>query len=128
MSLRSPLGAVLGSGSAKDGTDHWWSQRVTAVALLILGGWFVVSLLQLDSFSHGSVTAWIGRPFNGVMMVLLALTLSWHSALGVQVVIEDYVHGPFLKVISLLLAKFMHVFLAIAAVFAVLKIAFGGAA
>ena len=101
---------------------------MTAVALLILGGWFAIAILQLDNFSHANVIAWIARPFNSVMMLLLALTLSWHSVLGIQVVIEDYVHGAFLKVASLVLAKFVHVFLAIAAVFAVLKIAFGGAA
>ena len=128
MSLRSPLGAVLGSGSAKDGTEHWWLQRVTAIALLLLGGWFAFSLTQMDSFAHENVISWMARPFNSVMMMLLGVTLTWHSALGIQVVIEDYVHGPMIKIASLLIAKFAHVFLAIAAVFAVLKIALGGSA
>ena len=69
---------------------------------------------------------WAGRPFNGVMLLLLSVTLAWHSAIGVQVVLEDYVHGPFIKVVSLMLNKFAHVFLAIAAVVAVLKLALGG--
>ncbi len=127
MSLRSPLGQVLGSGSAKDGTGHWWAQRVTAVALIILSGWFLYSLTRLDSFAHAAMLDWAGRPFNSVMLLLLSVTLAWHSALGVQVVLEDYVHGAFIKMVSLLLNRFAHVFLAIVAVVAVLKIALGGA-
>ena len=126
MSLRSPLGRVLGSGSANDGTEHWWAQRVTAVALLILGLWFLLSLLQLDGFAHATLSTWIGRPFTGVMMLLLCLTLAWHSYLGVQVVLEDYVHGRLVIVVSLLLNRFAHAFLAIAAVLAILKISLGG--
>ncbi len=125
MSLRSPLGQVLGSGSAKDGTEHWWAQRVTAVALLILGSWFLYSIMRLDSFTHSAMLDWAGRPFNSVMLLLLGVTLAWHSALGVQVVLEDYVHGPFIKVVSLLANRFAHVFLAIAAVVAILQIALG---
>ena len=116
---------MLGSGSAKDGTEHWWAQRVTAVALLILGSWFLISIMRLDSFAYDSMVDWAGRPFNSVMLLLLSLTLAWHSALGVQVVIEDYVYGPFIKVVSLLLNRFAHAFLAIAAVVAILKIALG---
>jgi succinate dehydrogenase / fumarate reductase membrane anchor subunit len=128
MSLRSPLSRVLGSGSAKEGTDHWWQQRVTAVALLILGLWFAVSIAGLDDFGHPAIAVWAGSPFNAIMLLLLAVTLAWHSMLGVQVVIEDYVHGPALKVFSIVLSKFAHVFLAIAAAFAVLKVFLGGAA
>jgi succinate dehydrogenase / fumarate reductase membrane anchor subunit len=128
MSLRSPLGKVLGSGSAKDGTEHWWAQRVSAVALLILGSWFLYSIMRIDSFTHAAMLAWVGRPFNSVMLLLLSVTLAWHSALGVQVVLEDYVHGPFLKVVSLVANRFAHVFLAIAAVVAVLTITLGGSA
>jgi succinate dehydrogenase / fumarate reductase membrane anchor subunit len=128
MSLRSPLSRVLGSGSAKEGTEHWWQQRLTAVALLVLGPWFAVSLVGLDSFDHADVAAWVAGPFNAIMLLLLSATLAWHSMLGVQVVIEDYVHGPALKVFSLILSRFVHVFLAIAAAFAVLKVFLGGAA
>jgi succinate dehydrogenase / fumarate reductase membrane anchor subunit len=128
MSLQSPLAKVLGSGSAKGGTDHWWAQRLTAVALLILGLWFLVSVSMLGESTHADLHAWARRPFNSVMLLLFALTLTWHSALGIQVVIEDYVHGPFSKVISLIFNKFAHVFLAFAATFAILKIAFGDAA
>lgn len=125
MSLRSPLGKVLGSGSAKDGTDHWWAQRLSAVALAILGSWFALSLLQLGDYAHADVIGWAASPLNSVLLVLLCLTLAYHSSLGIQVIIEDYVHGPAIKVLALVVSKFIHIFVALAAVFAVLRIAFG---
>jgi succinate dehydrogenase / fumarate reductase, membrane anchor subunit len=127
MSLRSPLGHVLGSGSAKDGTGHWWAQRVSAVALLLLGLWFLWSLTHIAGFEQAQVAKWIGNPGHSVMLVLLCGTLAWHSLLGMQVVIEDYVHGPLLKVCLLLLNRFAHVLTAIAAAFAVLRISLGDA-
>lgn len=117
---------MLGSGSAKDGTEHWWAQRVSAVALLILGSWFLYSIMRVDAFSHAAMLDWAGRPFNGVMLLLLSVTLAWHSALGVQVVLEDYVHGPLIKVVSLVANRFAHAFLAIAACVAILRMALGG--
>jgi succinate dehydrogenase / fumarate reductase membrane anchor subunit len=126
MSLRTPLGKVLGSGSAKEGTDHWWMQRVTAIGLLITGTWFLISLAQLETYNHSDLVAWVGAPFNAVMLLLASVTLAWHSSLGLQVVIEDYVHGPAMKVISIILNKFLHIFLGAAAVLAVLKVALGG--
>ncbi len=125
MSLRSPLGRVLGRGSAKEGTDHWWMQRVTSVALGVLGLWFLAAMIALPDFAQTTVSTWIGQPWNALMLLLLGLSLAYHSALGVQVVIEDYVHGAFLKVVSLLLSKFAHIVVAAAVSFAVLKIAFG---
>lgn len=125
MSLRSPLGRVLGAGSAREGTGHWWSQRVTAVALLILGVWFLVSLTQVPGFGRPDVVAWIGRPWNAVMLLLLVGTLAWHSSLGVQVVIEDYVHTPFAKITMLIANRFGHVFVAMAAALAIVRISLG---
>ena len=125
MSLKSPLGRVLGLGSAKEGTDHWWGQRVSAVAMIILGSWFVYSLLALNSFTYLDVIRFIGVPLNAVLLSLLSITLAYHSFLGVQVVIEDYVHAPGTKVVSLLLSRFAHVFVAIAAVYAILVIGIG---
>lgn len=122
MSLRSPLGKVLGLGTAKDGTSHWWGQRVSAVALLILGLWFAWMLATTPDFSHAVVVAEIGRPINSILLLLLSVTLAYHSYLGVQVVIEDYVHAPGIKVVALLLSRFAHVLLAVAAIFAILKI------
>ena len=124
VSLRTPLGKVLGSGSAKDGTGHWWAQRVTAVALIGLGAWFLLSLSPSTALDHDAVLRWIGQPWNSVLLLLLGLTLSYHSSLGLQVVIEDYVHGPLTKVVSLILNKFFHAAVAMAAVFAVLNIGF----
>ena len=125
MSLKSPLGRVLGLGSARAGTDHWWGQRVSAVAMIILGSWFVYALLRLDSLTYLDVIRFIGVPLNGVLLSLLSITLAYHSYLGVQVVIEDYVHAPGTKVVSLLLSRFAHVFVAIAAVYAILVIGIG---
>ena len=125
MSAGSSLAQVPASGTTEGGTQHWWAQRVTAVALLILGGWFLFSIMQFDSFAHSALLAWAGRPFNSVALLLLSLTLAWHSALGVQVVIEDYVHGSSISVVSLLLNRFAHAFLAIAAVVAIVRIALG---
>ena len=128
MPLRSPLSWALGSGSAREGTDHWWMQRVTAVALLLLGVWFLISVRGVVSFQEADLYAWVAYPVNAVMLLLLSVTLSWHSMLGVQVVIEDYVHGPAIKVVSLVLNKFVHVFFGLAAVFAVLIVSLGGSA
>ncbi len=127
MSLRSPLGRVLGLGSAKDGTGHWWAQRVTAIALIFLGLWFLISILLLDDLQFIAVSAWVGKPLNSILLVLTSATLAYHSKLGVQVVIEDYVHGQAIKILSLLTNNFAHVLLAAAAVYAVLKIGFGAA-
>lgn len=125
MSLRSPLGKVLGAGSAKEGTDHFWAQRLSAAALAVLGGWFAGALLLGVGANREEVAAWIAAPWNGMPLLLLVVTLAWHSSLGVQVVIEDYVHGPFTKLVSLVLSKFAHVVVGAAGVFAILAIAFG---
>ena len=124
MSLRTPLGRVLGLGSAKDGTGHWWAQRLTAIALVFLGLWFLGSIVLLDNLQFDSVSAWLGQPVNSILLVLASTTLAYHSALGVQVVIEDYVHGHAIKIISLILNNFAHAVLAAACVFAAFKIAF----
>ena len=125
MSLRSPLGRVLGLGTAKDGTAHWWGQRVSGAALAILGLWFAFSLATMSSYSHANAAAFIGSPLNAVLLLLLSVTMAYHSFLGVQVVIEDYVHSHGLKVFALVLSRFAHVFLAAAAVFAILKLGIG---
>ena len=125
MSLRTPLGQVLGRGSAKDGTGHFFGQRVSGVGLLLLGLWFACSLATLPGFSHAEAIAFIGAPLNGVLLLLLVITLAYHSQLGVQVVIEDYVHGHGMKLASLVISRFAHSFLAVAAVYAIIKIGLG---
>ena len=125
MSLRTPLGRVLGLGSAKDGTAHFMAQRISAIALAILGSWFLVSLLTLDSLAYLDVIIFIGQPLNGILLALFCMTVSYHSYLGVQVVIEDYVHAPGLKLASLIASRFAHIFFGAAAIFAILKIGLG---
>jgi succinate dehydrogenase / fumarate reductase, membrane anchor subunit len=128
MSLRSPLGRVLGLGAAKEGAGHWWSQRVSSVGLLLLAPWFVVALLGLGSLDHTAVLAWIGRPVNAILLVLLIGTMAYHSQLGVQVVVEDYVAHKGAKIATLLIVNFLHVVAAVLGIFAVLRIAFAGSA
>ncbi len=128
MSLRSPLGRVLGLGSAKDGTGHWWAQRVSSIGLLLLGTWFLLSLLQLESFTYPSVAAFVAEPWNAILMILMVGTIAYHSKLGIQVVIEDYVSGSALKISMLLLSSFAHVLVAFAAAYSILMISLGAGA
>ena len=123
MSLRTPLGKVLGRGSAGEGVSHWWIQRVTAVALLPLTLWFAISLLMHSLQSYEVMRGWLGQPYVAVLTILLVFTLSLHSKLGVEVVVEDYVHGKASKTVLLLLSTFVHVAAAVAAVFAILVLA-----
>ncbi len=127
VNLVSPLGRVLGLGSAKDGAEHWWMQRLTSVALVPLGLWLAIALARLEDFSHATVTAWVAAPVNAVLLILTVLATIHHSRLGVQVVIEDYVRGKSLKVTSLMLSTLIHFAVATAALYAVLKVAFGAA-
>lgn len=124
MSLQTPLGRVRGLGSAKEGTHHWWMQRITAVALVPLSIWFVVSLIKLTGADHAAVAAWLASPVTAVLMLLFIVATFHHLQLGLQVVIEDYVHGEAMKIASLLCVKLGSFGLAVAAGFAVLKVAF----
>ena len=125
MSLRSPLGRVLGLGSAKDGTGHWWGQRVSAVALIPLTLWFLLSLLSLPALDYATVRAWLSVPLSGVLAALLVAALTYHSYLGTTVVIEDYVHAAGTKLLSLLLLRFLYVLICAAGIFAILHVSFG---
>ena len=125
-SRRSTLSRVRHLGSAHDGTAHWWVQRVTAVALIPLTIWFVVSVVMLAGAPHEEVVAWLAQPVPAILMLLLIVATFHHAQLGLQVVIEDYVHQPALRVTSLILVKLGAAALGLAAAFAVLKIAFGG--
>ncbi len=127
MSLRSPLARVLYHGAARDGVGHWWVQRVTAVALAPLALWLTVSLLVLPD-GYAAVSAWIGAGVHPVLLSLTVLLAIWHSWLGLQVVIEDYVHGFLVKTGSLLLSSCVHGLLAASALYAVLRIALKAAA
>jgi len=123
--LRSPLGRALGLGSAKEGVTHWWVQRVTAVALVPLALWFVASVVALAGADRAAVVAWLHAPLAAILMVLLLIALFYHWALGLQVVIEDYIHTEWRKISALVLNQFVAIALAIAGIFAVLRIALG---
>lgn len=127
MSLRTPLGRVLGLGAAKQGVQHWWMQRLTSLALVPLSIWFVVSLLALPSLGHATVVAWMSQSWTALLLILFVLVATWHSQLGVRVVVEDYVHGHGAKTLLLVSVSFAHVLIAAAGVFAVLRVALGGA-
>lgn len=126
MSLRSPLGRVLGHGVAKSGVHHWWMQRLTAIALLPLTLWLLCALISLPLADHAAVTQWIGSGLHPLWLVMTVAIMAWHSSLGVQVVIEDYVHGAGLRTFSLIATNFAHLVVAAVAIFAVLRIALRG--
>ncbi len=125
MIRRTPLGRVRGLGSAKEGTEHFWAQRVTAIALVPLALWFVASLAVYTGADHATAKAWLAEPFSAVVMVLLVVTGFHHAQLGLQVVIEDYVSTEWIKVFSIIVVKLGALALGVAAIFSVLKIAFG---
>lgn len=123
MSIRTPLARARGLGSAKDGVGHWWAQRVSAVALVPLTLWFVAAVAAHAGAGHQAVVAWLSSPAVAVVLVLYLAALFYHSQLGLQVVVEDYVHGEWLKRATLVVLQFAHIALAAAAIFAVLWIA-----
>lgn len=125
MAFKSPLNQVFGLGSAKGGTSHWWHQRLTAVALIPLGLWFALALARLDLGSYQDLVMWIRQPLTAVLLSLTVSCLVYHSWLGIQVVVEDYVSGKSAKLVALLVSSFAHAFMFVAAVFSILKIAFG---
>jgi succinate dehydrogenase / fumarate reductase, membrane anchor subunit len=127
VSLKTPLGRVLGLGAAGGGSHHWWMQRVSALALALLGIWLVVALVALPDHGYGTVRAWLSAPLNGLLMALAVLAAAYHSWLGVRVVIEDYVPNAARKVAALLVAQFLHLAVGAGALFAVLKVALGSA-
>jgi len=125
MSLRSPLGRVRGLGSAKDGVSHWWLQRVTALALVPLLVILVGMMLHLAQAEHATVVAYMGHPYVATFAILGLVAAFWHLKLGLQVVIEDYVHAEGLKVAALLANTFGCVLFAALGVVAALALAAG---
>lgn len=127
MSLRSPLGVVLGLGSAREGTGHWWAQRVSALCLVPLTLWFLVALVRLPLTDYAAVSIWVASGWHPLWLALLLLSLCWHSRAGVQVVIEDYVHAPAAKITSLLLNSGAHLLALAAGLYALLQLSLRGA-
>ena len=127
MTTETPIARVRGLGSAQEGAHHWWLERMTSVATLLLFVWLIVSLLRLPSLDHRGVTEWLATPLAAVPMLLLIVSTLWHLKLGLQVVIEDYVHDEGNHFFSILLVNFLTILGAAFAIFSVLKIALGGA-
>jgi succinate dehydrogenase / fumarate reductase membrane anchor subunit len=124
--MRSMLGRARGLGSAKSGTGHWWAQRVTALALLPLTLWFIAQVIGLAGKPHAEVTDWGTSPVVTTLLLALIAATFHHMQLGLQAVIEDYVHGERSKLVSLLAMRAVVVLLALTAAVAVLKLAFAG--
>ena len=125
MEMRSQLGRVRGLGSNKEGAHHFWVQRVSGVALIPLTLWFVFAVTSVIGADLATFKAWVGTHYNPLLLVLLIGCMFYHAQLGLQVIIEDYVHGEAVKLTSLIVMKFAAVLLAGSAVFAVIRLTFG---
>ena len=123
--LRSPLARARGLGSAKNGTHHWWAQRVTAVALAPLAIWLVYSIVHVSATGFDGYRNWIASPFNATAMIVLLGVAFHHAQLGVQVVIEDYIIGHGARIATNLIVKYLCYGLAALGIVSILIVAFG---
>ncbi len=123
---KSPIGRARGYGSSQQGTASWWTQRMTAIALVPLGIWFIASMVALVSASQPEVAAWLASRRTAVMMGLLVLAVFYHLALGMHEIVEDYVHHETVKLLSLVLINFTCIALTFMCIFSVLRLAIGG--
>jgi succinate dehydrogenase / fumarate reductase membrane anchor subunit len=123
--LRSPLGRAIGLGSAKEGVEHWWRQRVTAVALVPLVLWLVISLIGLVGADRAALVAWVRQPMPAMLLILLLVATFYHAALGLQVVIEDYIHGEAMKLGAIVVMRLLCIVFVARGILAVLKLALG---
>lgn len=126
MEMRSSLGRARGLGSAREGVHHWWGQRISAVALVPLGLWFVAAVIGQMGATWLEFRDWLGFFGNAILMILLVATLFYHAYAGMQVVIEDYVHNEGAKVVTLVAIKFILAIMAASCILAVLRLAVGG--
>ncbi len=126
MSMRSPLGRVRGLGSAREGVGHWWAQRMTSLALVPLALWFVAALVGLTGADHATAREWVAAPVPASLLVLLIVATFYHGALGLQVIVEDYVHHEGAKVAALIAVNAVSLLLGLTGVVAVLTVLFGG--
>jgi len=125
MTQRTPLARVRGLGSAKEGTDHFWKQRLTAVSNLILVCFLIWLLARLAGADYATVTQTLAKPQNAILLLLLVLSGVVHMRLGMQTIIEDYVHSEGRKVVALMLNSFFAILVGLTSVFAVLKLSLG---
>lgn len=121
MSLRTPLSEAKGLGSAKEGASHWWMQRITAVALVPLAIWFAFAIAMLGGASYETVIAWLQSPIVAVLLILFIVATFYHTQLGLQVIIEDYV-GGWLKIATLTVVNFLCIIFVVAGITALLKV------
>ncbi|MBD0414029.1 succinate dehydrogenase, hydrophobic membrane anchor protein [Oryzicola mucosus] len=124
--MRTPLAKVRGLGSAKEGTEHFWRQRLTAVSNVPLTLFFVGLLIALSGGDFADVRASLSNPFVGLVLALFMISGLYHMRLGMQVIIEDYIHGEGLKILLVMLNTFFTIAVGVASIFALLKLAFGG--
>ncbi|MBS3959845.1 MAG: succinate dehydrogenase, hydrophobic membrane anchor protein [Xanthomonadaceae bacterium] len=122
--LRHPWAVARGLGSAKEGVAHWWAQRLSAGALLFLVPWFVLTVVSMIGMDHANARAFLAQPLNAILMLAFVLAVAWHARLGLQVVIEDYIHAPWLEIALQLLVKAAYALAALASVVAIGRIAF----
>ena len=125
MGMGTSIGRVRGLGSAKSGSHHWWLQRLTAAGNILLLLWFVFSILKLPALDHKNVVEWMASPLVAVPLLLLVVNTFWHFRLGLQVLIEDYLHD-YARVAAIVLLNFYTVGAAALAIFAILRVAFAG--
>lgn len=125
MSLRSPLSRARGLGASKQGTHHWYVQRVSAVAMLPLMLWLIFAIAGLAGSDHAAVAEWVSSPLNTTLLVILVATMFYHALLGTQVVIEDYLHHEGVKMAVLIATRFALIVGGVIGVVAVLKTSFG---
>jgi succinate dehydrogenase / fumarate reductase membrane anchor subunit len=125
MSMRTPLKRARYLGSAKEGADHFWRQRMTAVSNIFLGLFLVWLLVSLVGADHATVKLKLGQPLIALPLLALLISVAVHMRLGMQTIIEDYVHSEGLKILALMLNTFVAVFVALAGIFAILKLSFG---
>lgn len=124
--VQSELARAKGLGSAKEGTDHWFAQRLTAIGLLPLVVWLVWSILKLQGADYSTFTAWLAHPINAILMILFIIATAYHAKLGVQVIVEDYIHNEGFKMVKLIGQKLFFFALSVACIFSIMKIAFAG--
>lgn len=125
MKLRTPLARARGLGSAKEGTHHWWVQRLTAIALIPLSFWFIYSLVTMTTVDYMAAIGWLQSPIISILMILFVFSLFYHAQLGMQVVIEDYVGNEALKITCIIILKFVMLFTGLAGIVAILKVFLG---
>jgi succinate dehydrogenase / fumarate reductase membrane anchor subunit len=126
MDYQTPLAKVRGLGSAKAGTGHFWMQRITAITLIPLSLWMVSFTEQLLNATHQDIIVWLSGPLDATLAVAWIIAAFYHAALGLQVVIEDYVHTEWMKISSIWAMKLTFLFFALAAIVAIFKIPMTG--